>query len=145
MTSRPQALRRGGRYAGSHAAGSWAALGTGDDHAVYPVDELYTKDDQFYGLPSFGVGRYVVSHLWRYRCDAHPTCFAGGFVSSELAFSYDSRNWTGFGQATSDEPVGAAAPSPPLTRACLVSACSEFIAAARSSAPRALLGLTVPR
>ena len=43
----------------------------------------------------------VVSFYWRYACDNFP-CFRGGNVSSAMAFSYNARNWTAFGQFDSN-------------------------------------------
>lgn len=50
-----------------------------------------------YGLPSFAYHGMVISWFWRYSCPQYP-CFSGGFVSSALGFSYNSKNWTAFGQ-----------------------------------------------
>ena len=53
----------------------------------------------------------VVSWFWRYACPKYP-CFKGGFVSSALAFSYNSQNFTAFGQfpfPESSPPIAAAA------------------------------------
>jgi hypothetical protein len=51
----------------------------------------------------------VVSYFWRYSClGSGGKCYAGGFVSSALAFSYNSRNWTGFGQKIPTHTASAA-------------------------------------
>ena len=65
--SRPQALRKFGRFGGSHFAGSWPALAEHDNDPIYPLDHMYSNSEQFYGLPSFAYGSYVLSHMWRYR------------------------------------------------------------------------------
>ena len=72
---------------------------------------------QVYGLPSFSYGDMAVCFFWRYRCPEFP-CFGGGVVSSALAYSYDSRTFSAFGQP--NETSGAAdrigrAPPPPPT------------------------------
>lgn len=95
-----------------------------------------------YGLPSFGYGGMVVSYFWRYHCrpagrtgmrggagvgvgsartGEGQSCYAGGTVSSALAFSYNSQNWTAFGQPRARtggaEASGQSVPSarPPLS------------------------------
>lgn len=98
VTSRPQSLRPHGRHAGFHSGLGWASLAAEENQPILPLDELYEDTDQFYGLPSFAYGgMYVVSHVWRYRC-SNPPCYKGGFVSSALAVSYNSHNWTAVGQ-----------------------------------------------
>lgn len=78
-----------------------------------------------YGLPSFGYGGMVVSYFWRYHCrpagkgdgssqHAGDACFKGGTVSGALAYSYNSRNWTAFGQPL-PSTAAAAAEVPPGT------------------------------
>ena len=100
ITGRPQSLRKlQGRHAGYHAAIGWEALATGNITRALPLDELYTPTDQVYGLPSFSYAGMVVTYFWRYRCpEQNSQCYLGGFVSSALAYSYNSRNWTAFGQ-----------------------------------------------
>jgi hypothetical protein len=98
VTGRLQALRwTSGRHAGWHAAGSWADLAKAANKPAYPLDDLFTVTSQPYGLTSFSYHGYVVSWFWRYSCPV--VCPWGhGHVSSALAFSYNSRNWTAFGQ-----------------------------------------------
>ena len=99
ITARPQEMRRAGRHMGTHAARSWAALGLAENSQMLPLDETYSVYDQQYGLPSFAYGGMVVSWFWRYRCPGvHGQCFSGGYVSVAMGYSYNSRNWTAFGQ-----------------------------------------------
>lgn len=120
VTARPQSLRKSdGRHAGFHGGGDrgWAGLGAAQNAPALPLDRLTTHTDQSYGLPSFAYGGMVVSFYWRYACTAFP-CFKGGNVSAALAFSYNARNWTAFGQ---DEPravmaAAAAAAAPVVPR-----------------------------
>jgi hypothetical protein len=118
VTGRPQSLRHAeGRHAGYHAALGWAALAHGNISRALPLDELYTPSDQIYGLPSFDYAGTVVTHFWRYRCpDTNSKCFTGGFVSSALAFSHNSRNWTAFGQF---DPLACLARGGRAPRPCL--------------------------
>jgi hypothetical protein len=69
-----------------------------------PLDALYEPTDQVYGLPSFPYAGMIVSYFWRYNCPEFP-CFKGGFVSAALGFSYNSRNWTAFGQFPLDHKI----------------------------------------
>jgi hypothetical protein len=98
VTARPQALRRtDGRHAGFHAGLGWASLGTQLNQRALPLDEVFTKTNEPYGLPSFAYHGNVISWFWRYACPKYP-CFKDGTVSSALAFSANSVNWTAFGQ-----------------------------------------------
>ena len=63
-----------------------------------------------------------MTHFWRYRCpDTNSKCFTGGFVSSSLAFSYNSRNWTAFGQFDPLACLGGSAAQPCLGSVALPS------------------------
>ena len=119
ITARPQEMRRAGRHMGTHAARTWAALGLAENSQMLPLDETYSVYDQQYGLPSFAYGGMVVSWFWRYRCPGvHGQCFSGGYVSVAMGYSYNSRNWTAFGQQLGGgggaSAEAQAAPAPPL-------------------------------
>ena len=98
VTSRPQNLREtSGRHAGYHSGMSWKDLGSKTNRRALPVDTLYSSTKQIYGLPSFCYGNVVVSWLWIYNCTSsivHGKCYLGGVVSSGIAISYDSRNFS---------------------------------------------------
>eukprot|EP01051_Picozoa_sp_SAG22_P001282 SAG22_NODE_49_length_24620_cov_80.053587_2_plen_364_part_00 len=118
VTARPQGMRHsgGGRHAGFNAGRGWAGLKHGGLageppggllNQALPLDNLYADDVQSYGLPSFSYAGMVVSFWWRLRdgnCSETmplapgmdvPSC---GTVSAALAYSYNSRNWSAFGQ-----------------------------------------------
>jgi hypothetical protein len=118
VTARPQGMRRsgGGRHVGFNAGLGWKGLRVGGLpgeppggllNQALPLDNLYDNDVQSYGLPSFAYGGMVVSFWWLLRdgnCSASmrlppgmdvPSC---GTVSAALAYSYNSRNWSAFGQ-----------------------------------------------
>jgi hypothetical protein len=118
VTARPQGMRAsgGGRHAGFNAGLGWQGLKVGGLageppggllNQALPLDLLYADDVQSYGLPSFSYGDMVVSWWWRLRdgnCSTTmpltpgmdvPSC---GTVSAALAYSYNSRNWSAFGQ-----------------------------------------------
>ena len=98
VTARPQGLRHtDGRHAGYHSGLGWAGLAKDVNRRALPLDDVFTKTDEPYGLPSFSYHGQVVSWFWRYSCPAYP-CFSGGNVSSALAYSYNAQNWTAFGQ-----------------------------------------------
>lgn len=121
VTARPQALRRThkGRHAGFHYGRGWAALATEANRPALPLDMVFSPDDQVYGVPSFAYGGMVVSHLWRYRCSGKP-CYSGGFVSSALAYSYDSRSFLAFGapgRSSEHERAARSSAAPPFVGA----------------------------
>ena len=98
VTARPQALRKeDGRHAGFHTGMGWSDLAKAVNRRALPLDNVFTKTDQPYGLPSFAYHGNIVSWFWRYACPAFP-CYSKGNVSAALAYSYDARNWTAFGQ-----------------------------------------------
>eukprot|EP01052_Picozoa_sp_SAG31_P015878 SAG31_NODE_1034_length_10228_cov_89.107316_3_plen_203_part_00 len=98
VTARPQGLRHtDGRHAGFHSGVGWAGLAKSVNRRALPLDNVFTRTNEPYGLPSFSYHGNVISWFWRYSCPQYP-CFRGGFVSSALAFSYNSQNWSAFGQ-----------------------------------------------
>jgi hypothetical protein len=101
VTARPQSLRHGGRHAGYHTGGSWAALGLLENAQALPIDSIYENADQMYGMPMFAYEQLAIGYLWRYRCaptGTGNTCFSGGKISSAIAYSYDSKSFMAFGQ-----------------------------------------------
>eukprot|EP01043_Picozoa_sp_COSAG02_P044579 COSAG02_NODE_3995_length_5939_cov_3.184621_1_plen_485_part_00 len=98
VTARPQGLRRtDGRHAGYHSGIGWDGLANSVNTRALPLDNVFTRTNEPYGLPSFSYHGNVISWFWRYSCQQYP-CYKGGFVSSALAFSYNSQNWSAFGQ-----------------------------------------------
>ena len=84
------------------------------------LDDVFTKTNELYGLPSFGYHGNVVSWFWRYACPQFP-CYKGGFVSSALAFSYNSKNFSAFGQFAFPESS-----SPPAVAAAAAAAARDL-------------------
>jgi hypothetical protein len=85
VLSRPPKLRKGGRHAGIHTAKNWDLLQQGEPHQLLPIDDLYAKDAQIYGLPAFRYGGMYVGFLTRYRCAPKNCSWFGGRISGELA------------------------------------------------------------
>ena len=79
-----------------------------------PLDKLFGSYKQIYGLPSFSYAGMVVSFAWRLYCSEEMHCLnyslpvweqCGtncGKVFGDLAYSYDSRAWSGFVQGQND-------------------------------------------
>lgn len=120
ITSRPPALRKNGRHAGIHIADSWADLGSADAHVNLPLDNLYAHTDQIYGLAAFEYPGPLaeagdaptaplpfVGFAWRYQCVANAagTCYSGGNVTADLAWSPTGDNWTAVGQPGTPTPA----------------------------------------
>ena len=119
VTARPQALRwASGRHAGYHAAAGWSGLAKESNERAWPLDSLFRVTSQAYGLASFSYHTNVVSWFWRYSCPQ--VCPWGtGHVSSALAYSYNSRNWTAFGQFPFPEDSAENSSPPPVATTAL--------------------------
>jgi hypothetical protein len=118
VTGRPQNLRKtSGRHAGVNWGRGWAVdggLGEKLFEQALPLDKLFGSYKQIYGLPSFSYAGMVVSFAWRLYCSEEMHCLnyslpvweqCGtncGKVFGDLAYSYDSRAWSGFVQGQND-------------------------------------------
>ncbi len=118
VTGRPQSLREtSGRHAGVNWGRGWSVAG-GLGEKVFspaiPLDNLFGAYKQIYGIPSFAYAGMVVSFVWRLYCSEEMHCLNHslplwsqcgdncGKVYSDLAYSYDSRSWSGFEQGPTD-------------------------------------------
>ena len=117
-TGRPQSLRKiSGRHVGVNWGRGWSVqggLGMKLFQPALPLDKLFGSYKQMYGLPSFGYAGMVVSFAWRLYCSRDMHCLNHslplwsqcgvncGKVYSDLAYSYDSRSWSAFGQEPAD-------------------------------------------
>ena len=78
VLSRPRSLRKDGRHAGIHSAASWDALEHHEPAQLLPIDQLYAKSAQIYGLPAFRYGDMYVGFLTRMRCAPKDCKWFGG-------------------------------------------------------------------
>lgn len=80
ITARPQGMRHtDGRHAGYHSGVGWAGLTKSVNERALPLDNVFTKTNEPYGLPSFSYHGNVVSWFWRYACPQYP-CFKVRFT-----------------------------------------------------------------
>jgi hypothetical protein len=118
VVGRPQRLRgTSGRHAGVNWGRGWlpeGGLGEKLFQPALPLDHLFGSYKQISGLPSFAYAGMVVSFAWRLYCSDEMHCLNHslplqnqcgencGKVYSDLAYSYDSRSWSGFAQESKD-------------------------------------------